>query len=184
MTIAMYAAGYMVRKMDVKEKFSPPCCRWRCRSASSACCCWPSPTWGLHGHRRDRDGILFLAASIGRMFFLITAVLLSAFVLMITMSEWRRERIFAYPNPWTRSMRWQGLPAVARAHRHRPRRGLRGRARRQRREAALRLPEAHTDFLLAVIGEGLDFVSVAVVIVAFSRGSPGACSTSAARRLP
>ena len=34
------------------------------------------------------------------MFFLITAVLLGAFVLMITMSDWRRERIFAYLNPW------------------------------------------------------------------------------------
>jgi cell division protein FtsW len=45
-------------------------------------------------------GILFLGGVNGRMFLLITAVLVGAFVLMITLSEWRRERIFAYLNPW------------------------------------------------------------------------------------
>ena len=45
LAIAMYAAGYMVRKMDVKEDFLRAVCRWRWRWRSSACCCWPSPTW-------------------------------------------------------------------------------------------------------------------------------------------
>ena len=34
------------------------------------------------------------------MFFVITAVLIASFVLMITFSEFRRKRIFAYLNPW------------------------------------------------------------------------------------
>jgi cell division protein FtsW len=45
LAIALYAASYMVRKMDVKENFFQAVCRWRWRWASSACCCWPSPTW-------------------------------------------------------------------------------------------------------------------------------------------
>src|SRR4029450_1733723 len=45
-------------------------------------------------------GILFLGGVNGRMFLIISAVLVGAFVLMITLSEWRRERIFAYLNPW------------------------------------------------------------------------------------
>jgi cell division protein FtsW len=45
LAVLLYAADYMVRKMDVKERFfravlpmAPP---W----LWSACCCWPSPTW-------------------------------------------------------------------------------------------------------------------------------------------
>src|ERR1700741_4956227 len=45
-------------------------------------------------------GILFLGGVNGRMFAIITLVLVGAFVLMITFSDWRRERIFAYLNPW------------------------------------------------------------------------------------
>ncbi|MBT1630308.1 FtsW/RodA/SpoVE family cell cycle protein, partial [Klebsiella pneumoniae] len=45
-------------------------------------------------------GILFLGGVNGRVFFLITAVLVAAFVMMITFSEWRRDRIFAYLDPW------------------------------------------------------------------------------------
>ena len=45
-------------------------------------------------------GILFLGGVNARMFFLIAAVLIGAFVLMIALRPWRRERIFAYLDPW------------------------------------------------------------------------------------
>ena len=45
-------------------------------------------------------GILFLGGVNARMFFLIAALVVLAFVLIIATSEWRRERIFAYLNPW------------------------------------------------------------------------------------
>jgi cell division protein FtsW len=45
LAVLLYAADYMVRKMDVKERFFravlPMAVAWRW----SACCCWPSPTW-------------------------------------------------------------------------------------------------------------------------------------------
>jgi cell division protein FtsW len=112
-------------------------------------------------------GILFLGGVNGRMFFLITAVLVGAFVLMITFSEWRRERIFAYLNPWdekyTLGKAYQlshSLIAFGRGE-------VMGQGLGSSVEKLHYLPEAHTDFLLAVIGEELGFVGVACVIAAF-----------------
>jgi cell division protein FtsW (lipid II flippase) len=45
LAIALYAANYMVRKMEVKENFFRAVTRWRSRWPWSACCCWPNPTW-------------------------------------------------------------------------------------------------------------------------------------------
>ena len=103
----------------------------------------------------------------GRMFALITLVLVGAFVLMITFSEWRRERIFAYLNPWDEKYA-QGkayqlthsLIAFGRGE-------IFGQGLGASVEKLHYLPEAHTDFLLAVIGEELGFIGVACVIVAF-----------------
>ena len=112
-------------------------------------------------------GILFLGGVNGRMFFLIVVVLLGAFALMITLSDFRRERIFAYLNPWDEKYA-QGkayqlthsLIALGRGEWF-------GQGLGSSVEKLHYLPEAHTDFLLAVIGEELGFVGVAVVIIAF-----------------
>jgi hypothetical protein len=112
-------------------------------------------------------GILFLGGVNGRMFLIISAVLVGAFVLMITLSEWRRERIFAYLNPWdekyTLGKAYQlshSLIAFGRGE-------IFGQGLGSSIEKLHYLPEAHTDFLLAVIGEELGFVGVAGVIFAF-----------------
>jgi cell division protein FtsW len=112
-------------------------------------------------------GILFLGGVNGRMFLLITSVLIGAFVLMITLSPWRRERIFAYLNPWdekyTLGKAYQlshSLIAFGRGE-------VFGQGLGASVEKLHYLPEAHTDFLLAVIGEELGFVGVACVIAAF-----------------
>jgi len=94
-------------------------------------------------------------------------VLTSAFVLMITLSPWRRERIFAYLNPWdekyTLGKAYQlshSLIAFGRGE-------IFGQGLGGSVEKLHYLPEAHTDFLLAVIGEELGFIGVACVIFAF-----------------
>ncbi len=46
-------------------------------------------------------GILFLGGVNARMFFLIAGVLVGAFALMIATSPWRRERVFAYLDPFS-----------------------------------------------------------------------------------
>jgi len=112
-------------------------------------------------------GILFLGGVNGRMILAITAVLVGAFVLMITLSEWRRERIFAYLSPW--DVKYAAGKAYQLTHSLIAfgRGGWFGQGLGSSVEKLHYLPEAHTDFLLAVIGEELGLAGVACVIAAF-----------------
>jgi cell division protein FtsW len=166
--IAMYAAGYMVRRMDVKENFFRAVTPMAISIAVVGLLLLAEPDMGAFMViAAIAMGILFLGGVNGRMFLLITGVLIGAFVLMISTSEWRRERIFAYLNPWdekyTLGKAYQlshSLIAFGRGE-------LFGQGLGSSVEKLHYLPEAHTDFLLAVIGEELGFVGVACVIVAF-----------------
>jgi len=109
-------------------------------------------------------GILFLGGVNARMFFLIVAILLIAFSLMIAFSEFRRERIFAYLNPWAEQhalgkgyQLTHSLIAFGRGELWGV--GLGGSV-----EKLHWLPEAHTDFLMAVIGEEFGLLGVVVAI--------------------
>ncbi len=166
--IAMYAASYMVRKMDVKENFFQAVWPMAVSLAVVGVLLLAEPDMGAFMViAAIAMGILFLGGVNGRMFFLIVAVLIGAFVLMITFSEFRRERIFAYLNPWDEKYA-QGkayqlthsLIAFGRGE-------LFGQGLGGSLEKLHYLPEAHTDFLLAVIGEELGFVGVAIVIFGF-----------------
>jgi cell division protein FtsW len=112
-------------------------------------------------------GILFLGGVNMRMFLLISVVLVGAFLLMIVFSEWRRERIFAYLDPWSEvhalGKGYQlshSLIAFGRGEIFGV--GLGGSV-----EKLHWLPEAHTDFLLAVIGEEFGLVGVLTLIGLF-----------------
>jgi len=168
LAMALYAAGYMVRKMDIKENF------WRAVTPMAVSVVivgmllLAEPDMGAFlVIATIAMGILFLGGVNGRMFLLISALLIGAFVLMITFSEWRRERIFAYLNPWderyTLGKAYQlshSLIAFGRGE-------LLGQGLGSSVEKLHYLPEAHTDFLLAVIGEELGFAGVALVIALF-----------------
>lgn len=112
-------------------------------------------------------GILFLGGVNARMFFLIALLLIGVFVAIIATSEWRRERIFAYLDPWTTEHALgkgyqlsHSLIAIGRGEIFGV--GLGGSV-----EKLHWLPEAHTDFLLAVIGEEFGFVGVLAIIGLF-----------------
>jgi cell division protein FtsW len=168
LAIALYAANYMVRKMEVKENFFRAVMPMAVSVAVVGLLLLAEPDMGAFMViAAIAMGILFLGGVNGRMFFLITAVLVGAFVLMITFSEWRRERIFAYLNPWdekyTLGKAYQlshSLIAFGRGE-------IFGQGLGSSVEKLHYLPEAHTDFLLAVIGEELGFVGVVAVIFAF-----------------
>ena len=168
LAMALYAAGYMVRKMEVKEDFLQAVLPMAVSVAVVGLLLLAQPDMGAFlVIATIAMGILFLGGVNGRMFFLITAVLVGAFVLMITLSDWRRERIFAYLNPWdekyTLGKAYQlshSLIAFGRGE-------LFGQGLGGSVEKLHYLPEAHTDFLLAVIGEELGFVGVACVVLAF-----------------
>jgi cell division protein FtsW len=166
--MAMYAANYMMRKMEVKENFFQAVWPMVVALGVVGVLLLAEPDMGAFMViAAIAMGILFLGGVNGRMFFLIVAVLVGAFVLMITFSEFRRERIFAYLNPWDEKYA-QGkayqlthsLIAFGRGE-------LFGQGLGSSVEKLHYLPEAHTDFLLAVIGEELGLVGVAVVICAF-----------------
>jgi len=112
-------------------------------------------------------GILFLGGVNARMFFLIAAVMVLAFSLMVALSSWRRERIFAYLDPFSEAHALgkgyqlsHSLIAIGRGEIFGV--GLGGSV-----EKLHWLPEAHTDFLLAVIGEEFGLVGVVCVIALF-----------------
>ena len=168
LAVALYAADYMVRKMEVKEKFFQAVWPMALAVGLVGVLLLAEPDMGAFMViAAIAMGILFLGGVNGRMFFLITAVLVAAFVMMITFSEWRRDRIFAYLDPWnekyTLGKAYQlshSLIAFGRGE-------LFGQGLGSSVEKLHYLPEAHTDFLLAVIGEELGFAGVAVVIFAF-----------------
>ncbi len=166
--VLLYAADYMVRKMDVKERFFRAVMPMGAAVAIVGLLLLAEPDMGAFMVIAViAMGILFLGGVNARMFFLIAAILLVAFSMMIAFSEFRRERIFAYLNPWTEEhalgkgyQLTHSLIAIGRGEIFGV--GLGGSI-----EKLHWLPEAHTDFLLAVIGEEFGLVGVVCVIGMF-----------------
>ena len=166
--VLLYAADYMVRKMDVKERFFRAVLPMAAAVAVVGMLLLAEPDMGAFMVIAViAMGILFLGGVNARMFFLIAAVMIVAFVLMIALSDWRRERIFAYLDPWSEKHALgkgyqlsHSLIAIGRGEIFGV--GLGGSV-----EKLHWLPEAHTDFLLAVIGEEFGLVGVLAVIGLF-----------------
>jgi cell division protein FtsW len=166
--VLLYAADYMVRKMDVKEHFFRAVMPMGAAVAIVGILLLAEPDMGAFMVIAViAMGILFLGGVNARMFFLIAFVLVVAFSLMIALSEWRRERIFAYLDPWSEKHALgkgyqlsHSLIAIGRGQIFGV--GLGGSV-----EKLHWLPEAHTDFLLAVIGEEFGLIGVLSVIGLF-----------------
>ena len=166
--VLLYASDYMVRKMDVKERFFRAVMPMALAVAVVGVLLLAEPDMGAFMVIAViAMGILFLGGVNARMFFLIVLILLVAFGLMIALSEFRRERIFAYLDPWSQAhalgkgyQLTHSLIAFGRGEIFGV--GLGGSV-----EKLQWLPEAHTDFLLAVIGEEFGLVGVVCVISLF-----------------
>jgi cell division protein FtsW len=166
--VLLYAADYMVRKMDVKERFFRAVLPMATAVAVVGSLLLAEPDMGAFMVIAViAMGILFLGGVNARMFFLIATVMLVAFVLMVALSDWRRERIFAYLDPWSEKHALgkgyqlsHSLIAIGRGEIFGV--GLGGSV-----EKLHWLPEAHTDFLLAVIGEEFGLVGVVTLIALF-----------------
>ncbi len=164
----IYAADYMVRKMEVKERFFRAVLPMGAAVALAGVFLLAEPDMGAFMVIAIiAMGILFLGGVNARMFFLIFAVLVGAFVAMIAASPWRRDRIFAYLDPFSAEHALgkgyqlsHSLIAIGRGEVWGV--GLGGSV-----EKLHWLPEAHTDFLLAVIGEEFGLVGVTLVICLF-----------------
>ena len=100
LAVIIYAADYMVRKMDVKERFFRAVLPIGTAVALAGILLLAEPDMGAFlVIAIIAMGILFLGGVNARMFFLILSVLVFIFAMIIMTSEWRRERIFAYLDP-------------------------------------------------------------------------------------
>ncbi len=166
--VLLYAADYMVRKMEVKERFFRAVMPMAIAVAIVGLLLLAEPDMGAFMVISViAMGILFLGGVNARMFFVIATVVVVAFGLMVMLSEWRRERIFAYLDPWSEKYAMgkgyqlsHSLIAFGRGEVFGV--GLGGSI-----EKLHWLPEAHTDFLMAVIGEEFGLIGVLVVIGLF-----------------
>ena len=166
--VLIYAADYMVRKMEVKERFFRAVLPMGAALAVVGMLLLAEPDMGAFlVIAVIAMGILFLGGVNARMFFVIVAIVILAFVVMIWASDWRRERIFAYLDPWSAQhaigkgyQLSHSLIAFGRGEFTGV--GLGGSI-----EKLHWLPEAHTDFLLAVIGEEFGLVGVLVIMALF-----------------
>ena len=168
LAVLIYAADYMVRKMEVKERFFRAVLPMGAAVGIVGVLLLAEPDMGAFMVVAViAMGILFLGGVNARMFFLIAGVLVGAFALMIASSPWRRERVFAYLDPFSEQHALgkgyqlsHSLIAIGRGEIFGV--GLGGSV-----EKLHWLPEAHTDFLLAVIGEEFGLVGVITLIVLF-----------------
>ena len=166
--MVVYAADYMCRKMELKESFFRAVLPMGIAVAGVGALLLAEPDMGAFMVIAVvAVGILFLGGVNVRMFIIIVGVLGGAFAAMVMTSPWRRERIFAYLDPFSQEHALgkgyqlsHSLIAIGRGEVWGV--GLGGSV-----EKLHWLPEAHTDFLLAVIGEEFGLVGLLVLIVLF-----------------
>lgn len=162
----LYAADYTVRKMphmhDLKKAFLP----MAGAMIAVGILLLKEPDFGAFVVIISiAIGILFLGGMRARLFAVLIVVLVTAFAVLIIVSPYRRDRIFGFMDPWSDAFGRgyqlsHALIAFGRGE-------LFGVGLGASVEKLFYLPEAHTDFLLAVIAEELGFAGVVAVIVLF-----------------
>lgn len=164
---ALYAADYTVRKLDAMSSFKRGFLPMMIVILFVGFLLLREPDFGAFVVITSiAFGVLFLGGVNIRVFALLGVFALIGFVILIWTSPYRRERIFGFMDPWQDAFgkgyqlshaliafgrgEWFGV-------------GLGGSV-----EKLFYLPEAHTDFLLAVIAEELGFVGVLTVVLLFA----------------
>ncbi len=162
----IYAADYTVRKAAFMDDFKKGFLPMFSVMVFMAALLLQQPDFGaLVVITLIAMAILFLGGLNWRVFAALLVLLAGAFAVLIVASPYRLQRILGFMDPWADPFgkgyqlshsliafgrgEWFGVGLGASV------------------EKLFYLPEAHTDFLLAVIGEELGFVGVAVVIALF-----------------
>jgi cell division protein FtsW len=165
--VALYAADYTARKLAQMGSFRRGFVPLAGVMVIVAALLLRQPDFGaLVVITAIAMGILFLGGMNGRLFVFLIAAMTVAFALLILSSPYRWERIVSYMDPWQDAFgsgyqlshaliafgrgEWFGVGLGASV------------------EKLFYLPEAHTDFLLAVIAEELGFVGVVAIVSLFA----------------
>lgn len=168
LAVVIYAADYTVRKQEYMHEFFRGFLPMAFAMGATGVLLLLEPDMGAFVVVvMIAMGTLFLGGINGKLFGGLAAVVIGTFTLLIWLAPWRRERLFAYLDPWTEVNalgkgyqlshsliafgrgEWFGVGLGASI------------------EKLYYLPEAHTDFLMAVVGEELGFVGVLAVIATF-----------------
>ena len=167
LAVVLYAADYTVRKHAVLKSFRKGLLPMLAVMLLVSWLLLREPDFGAFVVIAvTAFGMLFLGGMNGRHFVLLVAMLAVGFAGLVLSSPYRMHRIFGFMDPWSDPFgrgyqlshaliafgrgEWLGVGLGASV------------------EKLHYLPEAHTDFLLAVIAEELGFAGVAVVIALFS----------------
>lgn len=167
LAVVLYAADYTVRKHAVMKRFKRGLLPMLAVMLAVAWLLERQPDFGaLVVVAVTAFGILFLGGMSGRHFAALAAMLAAGFVALLISSPYRMQRIFGFMDPWADPYgrgyqlshaliafgrgEWTGVGLGASV------------------EKLHYLPEAHTDFLLAVIAEELGLLGVAAVIALFA----------------
>lgn len=106
--------------------------------------------------------MLFLAgARLSHLLYLAAAALPVVYYLIFSV-EYRRERFFAFLNPWA-AVREEGFQIIQ-SHVAFNLGGIFGRGLGEGKQKLLYLPDIHTDFIFSVIGEEMGFIGVCVLM--------------------
>lgn len=112
-------------------------------------------------------GILFLGGVNGSHLFRLCFVFIAGSFMLILVSPWRRIRLFSYLDPWNNSYIYSGAYQLSHSLIALGRGQWLGVGLGNSIEKLHYLPEAHTDFLLSVVGEELGLVGVMLVLTLF-----------------
>lgn len=164
----LYAANYITRKQELKEMFVRGFLPVGFALGLAA---------GLVFAQKDLGGfavvvvtamlVLFYGGISARIFGALTVTFAVAAGLAIVLTSWRMNRVYAFLDPfdpkWERTVAWQltnSLIAFARG-------GITGEGLGESVEKLFYLPDAHTDFILAVVGEELGLMGVLTLVLAY-----------------
>jgi cell division protein FtsW len=166
LSVVLYAADYTVRKHAVLKNFRRGLLPILAVMLVVAWLLLREPDFGAFVVVAvTAFGVLFLGGMSGRHFSALLGMLMAGFVLLVLSSPYRMQRILGFMDPWSDAYgkgyqlshaliafgrgEWLGVGLGASV------------------EKLHYLPEAHTDFLLAVIAEELGLAGVVVVIALF-----------------
>lgn len=167
--ILLFAADYAVRKQEHLQSFLRGFMPMACALAVVGMLLLLEPDLGAFMVIvAIAVGILFIGGINGRLFSSLLGIMVCSFLALIWLSPWRRERLFVYLDPWNPENTYGSAYQLSHSLIALGRGEWFGVGLGSSVEKLHYLPEAHTDFIVAVIGEELGFVGVIGLIALFA----------------
>src|SRR5690554_2791475 len=167
--VVLFAADYTVRKQQHMHNFLRGFLPMSCALAVVGILLLLEPDLGAFMVIvAIAVGLLFIGGINGKLFTVLVGGMIASFLALIWLSPWRRERLFVYLDPWNPENAYGSAYQLSHSLIALGRGEWFGVGLGNSVEKLHYLPEAHTDFIVAVIGEELGFVGVAGLIALFA----------------